>query len=177
MKNRIRLSSEPKVIVNRAPVLTLWASVVAERSGYRREETLSLGKAVAGLYAQLKGRHLGLLQAHAKPSEPSAPTASEPPTITLLSRPLPSTRTRQGVRAVSKGEPIDSGSGERYVKRAFGDRLPNVRQAMEDLAAAYAPDELAQVAYDLYEQFRPQVEHGIRGGGPKGSWSSRSSGP
>jgi hypothetical protein len=167
MKDRQHPSSEPKVIVNRAPVLTLWASVVAERLGYTREEALSLGKAVAGLYAQLKGQHLGLLQSGSKPSEPSAP-ASEPPSITLLSRPIPITRTRQGVRAVSKGEPIDSGSVERYVKRAFGDSLPSVRQAMEGLAAAYEPNELARMAYNLYEQFRPQVVNGIRGWGAKG---------
>jgi hypothetical protein len=34
--------------INRAPVLTLWASVVAERLGYDREEALSLGKCLAG---------------------------------------------------------------------------------------------------------------------------------
>jgi hypothetical protein len=41
-----------KVKVNRAPVLTLWAAVVAERLGYERDEALTLGKAVAGLNAQ-----------------------------------------------------------------------------------------------------------------------------
>ena len=40
------------MLVNRAPVLTLWASVVAERLGFNRDESLNLGKAVAGLNAQ-----------------------------------------------------------------------------------------------------------------------------
>ena len=31
--------------INRAPVLTLWAAVVAERLGFEREEALTLGKA------------------------------------------------------------------------------------------------------------------------------------
>ena len=48
------------VTINRAPVLTLWAAVVAERLGYRRAEALTLGKAVAGLNAQAKGRRLGI---------------------------------------------------------------------------------------------------------------------
>jgi hypothetical protein len=40
------------VTINRAPVLTLWAAVVAERLGFERVEALTLGKAVAGLTAQ-----------------------------------------------------------------------------------------------------------------------------
>ena len=50
------------VTINRAPVLTLWATVVAERLGFSRDEALTLGKAVAGLNAQAKGRRLGIFQ-------------------------------------------------------------------------------------------------------------------
>ena len=39
------------ILINRAPVLTLWAAVVAERLGFNRDEALSLGKALAGLTA------------------------------------------------------------------------------------------------------------------------------
>jgi hypothetical protein len=45
-----------KIKINRAPVLTLWAAVVAERMGYNKGEALTLAKAVAGLNAQSKGR-------------------------------------------------------------------------------------------------------------------------
>jgi hypothetical protein len=31
-------------VVNRAPVMTAWATIVAERIGFRREEALSIGK-------------------------------------------------------------------------------------------------------------------------------------
>lgn len=31
-------------VVNRAPVMTAWATVVAERIGFRREEALSIGR-------------------------------------------------------------------------------------------------------------------------------------
>src|SRR5262245_1444506 len=48
------------VTVNRAPVLTLWAAVVAERLGYPWDEALTLGKALAGLNAQSKGRALSI---------------------------------------------------------------------------------------------------------------------
>ena len=47
-----------KIKINRAPVLTLWAAVIAERFGYDKKEALTLAKAVAGLNAQSKGRRL-----------------------------------------------------------------------------------------------------------------------
>lgn len=43
-----------RIRINRAPVLTLWAAVVAERLGYEEETALTLGKAVAVLNAQSK---------------------------------------------------------------------------------------------------------------------------
>jgi len=43
-------------------VLTLWGAVVAERLGFKREEALTLGRAVAGLNAYAKGVSLGLFQ-------------------------------------------------------------------------------------------------------------------
>jgi len=52
--------TEQKITINRAPVLTLWAAVVAERMGFEPGEAPSLGKAVSGLNAQTKGRPLGI---------------------------------------------------------------------------------------------------------------------
>jgi hypothetical protein len=46
------------------PVLTLWAAVVAQRLGFAEDEALTLGKAVAGLNAQTKGRRLGIFKPH-----------------------------------------------------------------------------------------------------------------
>jgi len=44
--------------VNRAPGLTLWATVVAERLGYPAETALTLGGFVAGSSARAKARRL-----------------------------------------------------------------------------------------------------------------------
>jgi len=46
--------------VNRAPVLTLWATVVAEWLGYPPETALTLGRFVAGSSARAKARRLGI---------------------------------------------------------------------------------------------------------------------
>ncbi len=48
--------------INRAPVLTLWAAVVAERLGFDWDEAVTLGRAVAGLNAYSKGVRLGLYE-------------------------------------------------------------------------------------------------------------------
>lgn len=58
------------ISINRAPVLTLWAAVVSQRLGFSEDEALSLGRAVAGLNAQAKGRRLGIFKPHErKPKE------------------------------------------------------------------------------------------------------------
>jgi len=66
------------VTINRAPVLTLWAAVVAERMGYDRDAALTLGKCVAGLNAQTKGRMLGIY------GSPKPPERGGPPKKTGL---------------------------------------------------------------------------------------------
>ena len=48
-------------MVNRSPVLKLWAAVVAEVLGFEHDEALTLGRA-AGLNPHLKGVPLGLLE-------------------------------------------------------------------------------------------------------------------
>ena len=52
------------ISINRAPVLTLWAAVVAQRLGFAEDEALTLGKVVTGLNAQAKGRRLGIFKPH-----------------------------------------------------------------------------------------------------------------
>jgi hypothetical protein len=51
----------PPIRVNRAPVLTLWAAVVAERLGAHPPDTaLTLGRFVAGSSARAKARSVGI---------------------------------------------------------------------------------------------------------------------
>lgn len=160
-----------KVKINRAPVLTLWATVVAERLGYDHEAALTLGKGVAGLNAQSKGKRLGIFEeSKDKKEEKQAKTRQpgEPFMVTVLGRPVPATDTGQGVRATIKGKPIDPASVQSYLESKFGENLADVQAAMEALAKASKPDQLAAEAYDLYEQFRPDIPEGKKGWGAKG---------
>jgi hypothetical protein len=159
------------ILVNRAPVLTLWAAVVAERLGYDPEEALSLGKALAGLNAQSKGRRLGIY----KPAEKAEGvprkkgSAGEELWIRLLGRPIPAKRTEKGTRAVDEDKPIEPEGVERYLEQKFGTDLDDVRKALRALAQAFAPQELNAVGFALYERFRPAIPDGVRGWGAKGA--------
>lgn len=158
------------VTVNRAPVLTLWATVVAERLGFGTDAALTLGKAVAGLTAQSKGRHLGIF-------EPPKLEAGKPPKkrglgekywVELCGRSVPARNMEDGVRAVVGDKPIDPEQVRSYLARAFGENLSAVRDAMLQLARSLKPDQLAEQAFGLYEAFRPAVARGTRGWGQKG---------
>jgi hypothetical protein len=110
------------ISTNRAPILTLWAAVVAERLGF--------GKALAGLTAQSKGRRRGIY----KPHEEGAKHGRVPPAQRWRNwqgrtrrRSLPSNATRftnasgppspPGVKGWgAKGE-LDLGLIERLAKK------------------------------------------------------------
>jgi len=50
----------------------------------------------------------------------------------------------------------------------FGHELADARAAMEALAKAYSPDQLAVQAYGCNEQFRPNIPEGKKGWGAAG---------
>ena len=154
--------------INRAPVLTLWATVVAERLGHSRATALTLGKAVAGLNAQAKGRRLGIYEPAVKPEATRRPAARKAQVIALMGRSIPTITTPAGPRAVVKDAPISPESVERYLEQKFGDSLDAATAAMRVLARAYPPAKLAVEAYGLYERFRPRIPEGTRGWGAKG---------
>jgi hypothetical protein len=163
------------VTINRAPVLTLWAAVVAERLGFDRDEALTLGKSVAGLTAQSKGQRLGIFT----PS-PEAVRRQRAETaraagvchVALMGRAVPVLHTGEGLRATSKDQkPVSPDSVEKYLASKFGQALPMVRLAMEKLARPREPEALAEEGFRLYEEFRPTVPAGESGWGAKGTLS------
>jgi hypothetical protein len=157
------------ILINRAPVLTLWAGVVAERLGFDRAAALTLGKAMAGLTAQSKGRHLGIFKpAKAADGIPKKAGLGEEFWVEIVGRPIPAKHTKDGVRAVVKDQPIDPAGVERYLAQKFGEDLEKVRRAMEQLARTLTPAELADEAYSLYARFRPGIPAGEAGWGAKG---------
>jgi hypothetical protein len=163
------------VTINRAPVLTLWAAVVAERLGFEHEEALTLGKGVAGLTAQSKGQRLGIFTPSPEAVRQQRAEKAKKAgvfSVALLGRAVPVLHTDEGLRAVGKDQvPVAPASVEKYLKSRFGEALPAVRAAMMKLAKSRSVDVLADESFHLYEQFRPSVPAGESGWGVKGSLS------
>ncbi len=159
-----------KIRINRAPVLTLWATVVAERLGFDRPTALTLGQAIASLSAHAKGVSLGIIEPEPELVRERGERLAEGDRlhVDLLGRAVPVMRTADGLRAVNKGKPGDPAQIEKYLAGKFGARLDDARAAMAALAAAYPPEELHRRGFRLYEAFRPAVPAGERGWGAAG---------
>jgi len=165
--------SEAPLRVNRAPVLTLWAAVVAERLGHLPDTALSLASHVAGTAARAKAQRLGIAGTH-HGEEPGPPPARRE-TVRLLGRDIPVVRDADGVLLADSGDgkPAPSAPARSYVAKAFGKRLEEARTAMEALASSLEPEELNRVGFRLYEHFRPEVPPDARGWGAKGELNLR----
>jgi len=164
------MSDRSWVKINRAPVLTLWAAVVANRLVFNWDESLTLGKCVAGLNAQSKGRRLGIF----KPSEESAKKRREQLkqgeilTVDLLNRAVPAKRTEDGLRGLNKNRIVSSESVRSYLEKKFGDDLDDVKDAMREAAKSVSKHDLQESAYEMYSHFRPTIPSGKKGWGAEG---------
>jgi hypothetical protein len=165
---------EQAIKVNRAPVLTLWAAVVAERLGHDWETALTLGRAVAGSSARVKAKAIGIAEDEKQGGDlrdearGSSESKQRLKSVHLLGRDVPVLEERGALRALDHDKAASPKAAAGYVERALGKDLAAVRKAMEDLAASMQPDELNRVGFRLYEHFRPDVPAGAKGWGAKG---------
>jgi hypothetical protein len=127
---------------------------------------LTLGRAVAGAAARVKARSLGREESRAEREAETPGLAVRHVTapVMLLGREIRLLPTEDGeLRAAEGDRPADPASVKRYLDRAFGAHLTEVRAAMEALAGRYEPKELNRIGFRLYEQFRPDVPPGNEG--------------
>jgi len=157
--------------INRAPVLTLWAAIVAMRLGHPQDTALTLGRAVAGSAARVKARSIGREERKAdrdadtpelRPDHVTAP-------VFLLGKNIRLLPNADGeLRAADGDQPADPAAVQRYLAKAFSNRLDAVRDAMDELAGRYEPADLNRIGFRLYERFRPEVPAGKTGWGARG---------
>lgn len=123
--------------------------------------------------AHAKGVRLGIYaetgDGKPKPA-PAKPTGAtgDVREFLLLGRIVHIADTKDGPRAINKGEVSKPAAVEKYLRSKFGDHLDPARSAMEALAATLTPKELSAKAFHLYEQFRPDVPPDEKGWGAKG---------
>jgi len=166
---RLGLAIMP-VVVDRAPVLTLWAAVVAERLGHPAETALTLGRAVAGSSARIKARSIGREERKTDRDADIPRLAVQHVTapVLLLGKTIRLLPTADGELHAAEGDqPLNPTGVRRYLVSAFGDHLDEIRAAMENLAGRYEPAELNRIGFQLYERFRPEIPPGNTGWGAK----------
>ncbi|GLB33886.1 hypothetical protein LshimejAT787_0107700 [Lyophyllum shimeji] len=168
-------------VVNRAPLMMAWATVVAERLGFRREEALSIASVYTEMNAVMKGVSLGIYES-GKERGMEAVKGGSQSYIELMGRryvhcmnfsvtypfstsermwllriPLYQTQTQQW-RALSNGSPVKPSTAFSYISRAFRQTTPWIVGALKLLADSFSPEELNNVAWGLYAEFRPTVD-------------------
>jgi len=90
-------------------------------------------------------------------------------TVRLLGRDIPVLQADDGsLRAADNDKPASAKGAQGYVARAFGNRLAEVRAAIEALAASLPPQGLNRGGFRLYQRFRPEVPQGVEGWGQGG---------
>jgi len=88
--------------------------------------------------------------------------------VLLLGKTIRLLPTEDGeLRAADGDRPADPVGVQRYLAKAFGEHLQDVRAAMQELASRYDPAELNRIGFRLYEGFRPDVPAGAEGWGAK----------
>ncbi|KAG1806733.1 uncharacterized protein HD556DRAFT_334202 [Suillus plorans] len=145
-------------VVNRAPLMTAWATVVAERLGFEREEALSIASVYTEMNAISKGVSLGLFD---KPREKEIELIkdSTQPYVDLLGRRIPLYRTQNETwRALDNTSPALPSTAFSYISRAFRQTTPYVIGALRLLAKSFPPPELNNKGFGLYAEFRPDVD-------------------
>ena len=122
---------EGTIKINRAPVLTLWAAVVAQRLGFDRETALTLGQAVAGSSAHAKAVSLGIVEPRPELVREQGDRLAEGERlrVDLLGRAVPVVGTPDGPRAVNKGKPGDPAqiANTSPASSVTGSRMPGRR--------------------------------------------------
>jgi hypothetical protein len=153
------------VWINRGPVLNLWVAVVAVRQGFTFEEGLSFGKAVTTMYAQTKGRRLGIIKGAGEAQEAEMEGVE---LFRVFNTELPARRVKDGLQAVSENKLLAPGPIKAFLSKTFAHNWELARSAMEMLADAYEAEELGAECYNLYVRFRPNIQDGVKGWGQKG---------
>jgi len=159
-------------IVNRAPIMTAWAMVVAERMGFQREEALSIASVYTDMNAISKGVSLGIYEPDKGNNMEASPSGAQP-YVDLMGRRIPLYRTNITIdstqwRALSASAPVPPSSAYKYITSSLRQTTPFVIGALRLLAQSYGPDELNRKGFGLYADFRPDVESGQKGWGKKG---------
>ncbi|KAK2466268.1 hypothetical protein APHAL10511_001910 [Amanita phalloides] len=146
------------IVINRAPVMMAWATVVAERLGFQREEALSIAAAYTEMNAISKGVSIGIYE-KGKEQDLDADRNGSQPYVDIMGRRVPLFKMQsEQWHAILNATPASPTEAFSYISRSFNQTMPHVIGAMRLLAESYTPEDLNNKAWDFYTQFRPPAE-------------------
>ncbi|KIW64007.1 hypothetical protein PV04_08967 [Phialophora macrospora] len=165
------------VIINRAPVLQLWAACVAQKLYPKLSWAthLSIGSAISTLCAISKGRAIGAIDQAADDPEKKAEKEkrkrsaqkSADDEVDVMSFKL---LLKDG-NAIVSGKPQKANEAllmKKYGEADYKRTKAAMEEAIDDFEAKAKKGELNRAAFHMYEEFRPSVQHGQGGWGKKG---------
>ncbi|KAJ3840584.1 hypothetical protein F5878DRAFT_640285 [Lentinula raphanica] len=144
-------------VVNRAPLMTAWATVVSERLGFQREEALSIASSYTEMNALSKGVSLGIYKDGKQKGLEAVKGGTQPYVDLMGRRPLFQTQNNHW-RALHNGTPTEPSTAHSYISRSLRQTMPHIMGALRLLANTYTPEEINRKAWGLYIQFRPAGE-------------------
>jgi hypothetical protein len=155
------------ILINRAPVLHLWAASVMllTHPELSWESCLSAGAAVSVICAVAKGRSIGVVGEKDSEGKRGKKKGEEGKEFDLMHFKL---RLKDGL-VVMGGKGKDG--GEDALKRKFGEAgYVKVKGVFEEVLKSWKgqEEELNKRAFHMYEDFRPDVKRGQKGWGRKG---------
>lgn len=170
-KPEISSTTGDAIIINRAPVLQLWASCVAQfvHPELSWETCLSAGSAIATITAIAKGRSIGTVE----PKDPEKKKEAQrdkkdTDVIEVMQFKL---HVKDGLVVVSSGDNKGKPGSEGALRAKFGEgNYERAKKAFEQSLQSWKGDEsgLNEQAFGFYEDFRPSVAAGQKGWGRKG---------
>ncbi|EXJ84846.1 hypothetical protein A1O3_05520 [Capronia epimyces CBS 606.96] len=179
------------IIINRAPVLQLWAACVAQRlhPDLSWPTCLAIGSAISTLCAISKGRAIGTIEP-ADPADGEAKKRKEAQKARAHDKAGADREVEievMGFRllvdvanetVLVQGKPRHGSEGPLQAKFGGDHDYTRVKDAMDHAVATWAggdgdedAKELNKTAFHMYEAFRPSVQSGQRGWGRKGELS------
>ncbi|KAF7355388.1 Glutamine synthetase [Mycena sanguinolenta] len=146
-------------VVNRAPLMTAWSTLVAERLGFQREEALSIASVYTEMNAVSKGVSMGIYKpgTQFQRSLEAAKEGSQPYVELMGRRPLFKTQDSQW-RALSNGTVVHPSTAFAYISRALRQTTPHIIGALRLLVESFTPEEINARGWALYADFRPDVK-------------------
>ena len=168
--------SDDVVVINRAPVLELWAACVAQilHPSLSWQSSLSVGGAISTITAISKGRSIGTMK---KPDPGEAQEKKEKRSNKAEKEELDEVEVMsfrlnldKDGQAMVGGKPKKGGEETLMKKYGGSEQYEKVKRAFQNSLKRWKgkEEELSERAFGFYEDFRPTIPPGQKGWGRKG---------